>query len=77
MIGDVGDHPADIQSFGRQARGLGIDGAGIDIDERHARAVCGEYLAVCEAKTARAARDDHAEPGHVELRRNVHAPYLL
>ena len=73
VIGDVGDGAAHVEPFALQPRGLRGDRVGVEVDQRHASAVRREHLAVREAESAGTAGDDHAEPGHVEPRGNVHA----
>ena len=72
MVGHVGDRAAHVVPFVLQPRGLRGDRVGVDVDQRHARAVRGEHLAVGEPESTGTAGDDHAEPGHVEPRGNVH-----
>ena len=77
MIGHVGDGAAHVEPFALQPGGLRLDRVGVDVDQRDARAVRREHLAVGEPETAGSAGDDHAEPGDVETRGNVHARLLL
>ena len=74
VIGHVGDRAPHVEPFALQAGRLRGDRVGVDVDQRHPRAVRREHLAVCEPEPAGTAGDDHAEPGHVEPRGNVHAP---
>ena len=77
MIGHVGDRAPHVESLVLQPGGLRGDRAGVDVDQRHPRAVRREHLAVGEPEPAGTAGDDRAEAGHVEARGNVHAPLLL
>ena len=77
VIGHVGDRAPYVESLVLQAGGLRGDRGGVDIDERHAGAVGREHLDVGEPEPAGTAGDDRAEPGHVEMRGNVHAQLLL
>ena len=73
MIRHVGDRAPHVEPVTLQPGGLRCDRVGVDVDQRHPRAVRREHLAVREPESAGAAGDDHAEPGHVEPRGNVHA----
>ena len=77
VIGHVGDRAPHVEPLVLQAGGLRGDRTGVDVDQRHPRAVRREHLAVGEPEPAGTAGDDYAEPGHVEPRGNVHAPLLL
>ena len=77
MIGDVGDGAPHVEALALQASGLRGDGVGVDVDQRHARAVRRQHLAVREPEPTGTAGDDDAEPGHVEPRRNVHVRLLI
>ena len=77
MIGHVGDGAPHVEPLTLQPGGLRGDRVGVDVDQRHPRAVRREHLAVREPESAGTAGDDRAEPGHVETRGNVHAHCLL
>ena len=74
VIGHVGDGRPHVEPFALEPGGLLLGRAGVDVDQRHSCAVRREHLAVGKPEAAGSAGDDHAEPGHVELRGNVHAP---
>ena len=72
VIGHVGDRAAHVEPVVLQARRLLGDRVRVDVDQRHARSMSGEHLAVREPEPTGTAGDDRAEPGHVEPRGNVH-----
>jgi hypothetical protein len=72
VIGHVGDGAAHVEPLALKPGGLRGDRIGVEVDQRHARAVRREHLAVREPQSTGTAGDDHAEPGHVESRRDVH-----
>ena len=72
VIGHVGDGAPHVQPLTLQPGRLRGDCVRVDVDQRHARTVRRQHLAVREPEPACTAGDDHAEPGHVEARRNVH-----
>ena len=63
VIRHVGDGAAHVEPFALQPGCLRGDRVGVDVDQRHPRAVRREHLAVCEPEPACTAGDDDAEPG--------------